>query len=87
MIKQRNDAATQYEKAERLELAQKELQEIEILKSYMPEPLSSTELLKLITSAIFETGASSAKDISKEITRKLKSSFQANNKPAKETMH
>src|SRR5271156_4625408 len=44
MIKQRQDAGIQFEAAGRPELAAKEQQEIEILSTYLPQPLSAEEI-------------------------------------------
>lgn len=65
MIKQRKDAATQYQDAGREELAEKEIFEISILSQYLPLPLSPEELDALITSAISESGAESMRDMGK----------------------
>ncbi|MGA1862233.1 GatB/YqeY domain-containing protein [Deferribacter thermophilus] len=51
-IKKRKEAAEQYEKANRPELAEKEKQEIEILSKYLPEQLSEEELKRIIDDEI-----------------------------------
>ncbi|BAI81042.1 conserved hypothetical protein [Deferribacter desulfuricans SSM1] len=51
-IKKRKEAAEQYEKANRHELAEKEKKEIEILSKYLPEQLSEEELKKIIAEEI-----------------------------------
>ena len=56
MIKQRRDAAQQYQAAGREELAAVENAEIDILQTYMPAPLSDDELAKLIDDAITQVG-------------------------------
>src|SRR5438034_5583081 len=43
-VKKRRDAIEQYEKAGRAELAAREKQEIIVLESFLPKPLSSEEL-------------------------------------------
>eukprot|EP01155_Anaeramoeba_flamelloides_P047649 Anaeramoba_flamelloidesc40537_g2_i2.p2 GENE.c40537_g2_i2~~c40537_g2_i2.p2 ORF type:complete len:112 (+),score=15.70 c40537_g2_i2:324-659(+) len=43
MVKQRRDSITQYEAAERPELAEKEQQELEVIKTFLPQPLSDAE--------------------------------------------
>lgn len=65
MIKQRKDSAEQFKRAGREELAQKELDEIEILQVYLPKPLSEDEIIEIIQRAILEVGASSVKDMGK----------------------
>ena len=64
-IKQRRDSADEYKKGGRPELAEKEEEEINILKVYLPEQLSEEEITKIIESAIEKTGASSISDIGK----------------------
>ena len=65
MLKQRRDSLAQYEKAERQDLAKQEAFEIELIQTYMPQPLSETELTELIETAITETGATSIKELGK----------------------
>jgi uncharacterized protein YqeY len=65
LIKQRREAATQFGDAGRQELAEQELAEIEVLKEYLPEPLSEAELAALIDDVIGATGAASIRDMSK----------------------
>jgi hypothetical protein len=64
-IKKRKDAIALYEQGKRPELAEKERQEIEIIKKYMPEQLSGEELKKLIEESISKTGAKEMKDMGK----------------------
>ncbi|MBL8075056.1 MAG: GatB/YqeY domain-containing protein [Nitrospira sp.] len=63
LVKQRRESVEQFEKAQRQELAAKERQEIEIIESYLPKPLSSEELGILVASVIADTGARSMKDM------------------------
>ncbi len=65
LVKQGQDSAEQFTKGERQELADKELAEIEILKAYLPEPLSDSELDALIDTVISSTGAESLRDMGK----------------------
>jgi len=58
MVKQRRDAAQQFTDGQRPDLAEIELAEVEILKEFLPTPLTDDELTILIESAITETGAS-----------------------------
>ena len=64
-IKKRKDAIVLYEKGNRQELADKEKNEIEILKKYLPEQLPEEELRKIIAESIKKTGASEIKDTGK----------------------
>jgi uncharacterized protein YqeY len=63
LVKQRRESVEQFEKAQRQELAAKERQEIEIIESYLPKPLSPEELEILVTSVITDTGSRSMKDM------------------------
>ena len=63
LVKQRRESIEQFEKAQRQELAAKERQEIEIIESYLPKPLSPEELETLVTSVITDTGFRSMKDM------------------------
>ena len=65
MIKQRKDSISQFETANRMELAQKEKDEIEIIQNYLPEQLSEEELSVLINKVIKEINAESIKDMGK----------------------
>lgn len=65
MVKQRRDSITQYEAAERPELAEKEQQELEVIKTFLPQPLSDAEITQIIDDAIAESGASSMQDMGK----------------------
>lgn len=62
-VKKRRDAAEQYEKGGRAELAAKEQREIAILEEFLPQPLSETELEQLVRETIAETRASSKKEM------------------------
>lgn len=65
MIKQRNDSIEQYLKGSRQDLANKEQAEIEVLKEYLPKPLTEFETDLMIKESIVATGASSIKDMAK----------------------
>ncbi len=65
MVKQRKDSIEQFRKAGREELAAQESAEIEIIRQYLPEPLSDSEIDALISEAISATGAASMKDMGK----------------------
>lgn len=67
MIKQRKDSASQFDGANRPELATKERAEIVLLQTYLPAQLSAEEISALIAAAIAQTGASSAKDLGKVV--------------------
>jgi len=65
MIKQRRDSISQYEAAGRQELADAEKFEISVLQTYMPQPMSETEVAAAIEQAISATGAVGAQDMGK----------------------
>ena len=65
MIKQRNDAIVQFEQAQRQELADKEKQEIEMIKEFLPEQMSEQEVSELVSKVISEVGAQDMKDMGK----------------------
>lgn len=65
MIRKGEEALEQFQNAGRTDLIEKEKKEIEILKSYLPQPLSQEEILKIIDETIQETQASSLKDLGK----------------------
>ncbi|WP_340677889.1 GatB/YqeY domain-containing protein [Paraglaciecola sp.] len=65
MVKQRKDAAGQFEKANRQDLVDIELAEIEVLQDFLPQALSEAELSVLITQAVNETQPSGMQDMGK----------------------
>jgi uncharacterized protein YqeY len=64
-LKQREDAKKQFAEAGREDLVKKEESEIAIIQSYLPEPLSDTELENILKEIIAQTGAESMKDMGK----------------------
>lgn len=64
-IKQRKDSIEQFVRGGRTDLAEKENKEMEILQSFLPQPLEPEALTALIVEAIRETGAASLKDMGK----------------------
>ena len=65
MIKQRTESINLYKKGGRDELAQQELEEISIIESFLPVPLTQEESNAAIENVIEETGAKSIKDMGK----------------------
>lgn len=63
MVKQRRESISQFEKAGRTDLVDQEAAELAIIQTYLPEPLSESELNALIDEAMAQTGASSIKDM------------------------
>ena len=58
MVKQRQDAAAQYDAANRNDLASKEREEITYIEDFLPQPLTDDELNALIDETMAATGAS-----------------------------
>ncbi|MBU2977619.1 GatB/YqeY domain-containing protein [Alteromonas sp. C1M14] len=65
MVKQRVDAAAQYDQAGRDDLASTERAEIVVIETFLPQPLSDSELSALIEEAMTSTGASGMQDMGK----------------------
>ena len=65
MVKQRRDSIEQFQKGNRNDLADIEIAEIAVLKTYLPEPMSDAELDAVIDEAISATGAESIRDMGK----------------------
>tara|TARA_Y100000768_G_scaffold312336_1_gene247033 strand:+ start:67 stop:516 length:450 start_codon:yes stop_codon:yes gene_type:complete len=63
MVKQRRDSISQFQKGEREDLAQIEIDEIKILNHYLPEELSENELELIINDAIEESNAEDIKNM------------------------
>ena len=81
LVKQREDSIFQFRQASRPELVQKEQAELDVLKAYLPEEASESEIEKAVEKAVAETGASSPKDIGKAMKAAL-ATLQAGGKPA-----
>jgi len=65
MVKKSEESIEQFKAGGRMDLVEKETKEIETMKSYLPQPLSREEVLKIIDQTIEETKASSLKDLGK----------------------
>jgi uncharacterized protein len=63
--KRRIEAAEAYRDGGRIDLAEAEEQEAELISGYMPEQLSDTELEAIVGDAVAESGASSPKEMGK----------------------
>jgi uncharacterized protein YqeY len=63
LVKQRRDAASQYDTANRPELAAGERFEIEVLTAYLPAALSDAEIDAAIAAALSDANAGSASDM------------------------
>jgi len=65
MLKQRRDSIAQFEQGGRIDLADKERQELSVLQAYMPQALSQAEVDAAVDAAIEAAGAASAADMGK----------------------
>ena len=65
MIKQRKESAKQYEEGGRLELAQQEFEEIEIIENFLPRQLDLNEIEQIVKKIILEINANSLRDMGK----------------------
>ena len=63
MVKQRQDAIGQFERGGRSDLVAKETAEIDVIRTYLPEPLDEAAVGALIDAAIAETGAAGPSDM------------------------
>ncbi len=74
-LKTREESRLEFSKAGRTDLVEDLDKEIEIIKEYLPEPLTEEEIDKIINDAFKETEASSIKDmgiVMKLVTPKVK---------------
>ena len=63
MVKQLKESIEVYSKAGRIELAEKEKSELEIIQVYLPEQLSEEKTVELIKNVISEISAESISDM------------------------
>lgn len=64
-LKQREDSATAFKEAGREDLYEKEVNEANVLKAYLPQQLDDNELKVIIAKHIQTVGATSLKEIGK----------------------
>lgn len=65
MIKQRRESISLYEQGGRLELAQQEQEEIDIITRFLPHQMSEAEIGEAVAAVIGEIGAGGIKDMGK----------------------
>jgi len=83
--KKRKDALAEFEKAGREDLIAQTNEELAIIKTYLPEELSTEELTKIIEETIAEVGAETMKDMGKVMQAvKTKTSGRADGKTINE---
>ncbi|MGB3455321.1 MAG: GatB/YqeY domain-containing protein [Litorimonas sp.] len=74
MVKQREEAAKTYEDNGRCELAEREREEIEVVRTFMPVPMTDEEVEAAVSSIVDATGATCLKDMGK-VMGQLKSGY------------
>ena len=62
-VKKREEAADLYRKGGRAETAERELAEAELIRRYLPEPVSDAELEAGLKEVVAQTGAAGPKDL------------------------
>lgn len=65
MVKQRQESARAYEEGGRLELAEKELNEVKVIGEFLPRQMDEAEVAAALDAAIAEAGATSVRDMGK----------------------
>ncbi len=74
-VKQRKDSITQFEKANRIDLAEVEKTELAILQEFLPQPLTTDEVKALVEQAVVSSGANGMQDMGK-VMGELKKDIQ-----------
>jgi len=67
--KQRRDSIEEFKKAQRLELADKETKELQMLQVYLPQQMSEEEIRALVKEAIDQTDAKVMTDMGKVMSK------------------
>lgn len=65
MTKQRQESARAYEEGSRLDLAEREREEIKIIEEFLPRQMATDEVATAIRNAVESTGAASIRDMGK----------------------
>jgi len=65
MTKQRQESARAYEEGSRLDLAEREREEIAVIEEFLPRQLDTEEVAEAIRKAVESTGAGSIRDMGK----------------------
>ena len=71
-VKRRKDSIEQYEKGNRIDLVDREKEELNMLEKYMPEQMSEEEIRKIVASVIKKTGATNTSEFGKVIGAVMK---------------
>ena len=65
LVKSRRDSLEIFQQQNRLDLAQKEIEELNVIEKFLPKQMSADELKAEVTRIITETGASTPADMGK----------------------
>ena len=65
MQKQRRDSIEQYTAADRDDLADIEKQELQVIREFLPQPLTEAELSAIVDQAVTDSGAQGMQDMGK----------------------
>jgi uncharacterized protein YqeY len=65
MVKQRKDSIEQFTKGGRMDLAEKEDKELQVIQEFMPDQMSEEDIEAAIVKAVEEVGATSPRDMGK----------------------
>jgi uncharacterized protein YqeY len=65
--KKHQDSISQYEQADRADLAKEEKAELDIINDYLPEQMNDADITKVVDEAITEIGANGPADMGKVI--------------------
>lgn len=63
MVRQRGESIKLYEQGDRPELARQEAEEIEVIRSFLPEQMDDDATVQAVSAAVDELGAGSLKDM------------------------
>jgi uncharacterized protein YqeY len=63
MVKQRRESAKTYEEGGRLDLAEREMNEISVIEEFLPRALNAAEIKAAVDAAVAEVGADSIRDM------------------------
>ena len=65
MVKQREESARMYEEGNRLELAEQEQEEIEVIRTFMPQQVGEEQMRQLCAKVVADVGADGLRDMGK----------------------
>jgi uncharacterized protein YqeY len=65
LAKQRKESAVAFREGNRLELAEKEEKELQVILDFLPQQLDEAEIKAIIEEVVAEVGATTAKDMGK----------------------